>query len=151
MGKRGSSPRRAPAQHGVATATVCALMNMQCIVYMGETDIRRQHLNVQKMQMLGAEVRSVPAATKSLKDATNEAIRDWCCNPSDTYYIIGSTVGPHPYPDMVARLQSIISREIKQQLFSQQGRDYPDYLGRLRRGEAAMPPGHFTNTSGTTA
>ena len=128
MGKTRIIAETGAGQHGVATATVCALMNMQCIVYMGETDIRRQHLNVQKMQMLGAEVRSVTSGNKTLKDATNEAIRDWCCNPSDTYYIIGSTVGPHPYPDMVARLQSIISREIKQQLFSQQGRDYPDYL-----------------------
>ena len=128
MGKTRIIAETGAGQHGVATATVCALMNMQCIVYMGETDIRRQHLNVQKMQMLGAEVRSVTSGNKTLKDATNEAIRDWCCNPSDTYYIIGSTVGPHPYPDMVARLQSIISREIKRQLFRNRDRDYPDYL-----------------------
>jgi len=115
-------------QHGVATATVCALMNMECIVYMGKTDVARQHVNVQKMKMLGAEVRPVTSGNMTLKDATNEAIRDWCCNPADTYYIIGSTVGPHPYPDMVARLQSVISEEIKKQLLRQEGRDYPDYL-----------------------
>ena len=128
MGKTRIIAETGAGQHGVATATVCALMNMQCIVYMGETDIRRQHLNVQKMQMLGAEVRSVTSGNKTLKDATNEAIRDWCCNPSDTYYIIGSTVGPHPYPDMVARLQSVISEEIRKQLQQQECRDYPDYL-----------------------
>ena len=115
-------------QHGVATATVCALMNMQCIVYMGKTDVERQHINVQKMQMLGATVCPVTSGNMTLKDATNEAIRDWCCHPADTYYIIGSTVGPHPYPDMVARLQSVISKEIKKQLAEKEGRDYPDYL-----------------------
>ena len=115
-------------QHGVATATVCALMNMQCIVYMGKTDVERQHINVEKMKMLGAEVRPVTSGNMTLKDATNEAIRDWCCHPADTYYVIGSTVGPHPYPDMVARLQSVISEEIKKQLKEQEGREYPDYL-----------------------
>ena len=115
-------------QHGVATATVCALMNMECVVYMGEMDVNRQHLNVQKMKMLGAKVVPVTSGNKTLKDATNEAIRDWCCNPADTYYIIGSTVGPHPYPDMVARLQSVISKEIKKQLLEKENRDYPDYL-----------------------
>ncbi len=115
-------------QHGVATATICALMGMQCIVYMGKTDVERQHINVQKMEMLGAKVIPVTSGNMTLKDATNEAIRDWCCNPSDTFYIIGSTVGPHPYPDMVARLQSVISEEIKKQLQEKEGRDYPDYL-----------------------
>ena len=115
-------------QHGVATATVCALMNMECIVYMGKTDVERQHANVQKMEMLGATVVPVTSGNMTLKDATNEAIRDWCCHPSDTYYIIGSTVGPHPYPDMVARLQSVISEEIKKQLLEKEGRDHPDYL-----------------------
>lgn len=115
-------------QHGVATATVCALSGMKCIVYMGETDIARQKLNVQKMEMLGAEVRPVTSGNKTLKDATNEAIRDWCCNPADTHYIIGSVVGPHPYPDMVARFQSVISEEIKSQLAEKEGRDHPDYL-----------------------
>ena len=128
MGKKRIIAETGAGQHGVATATVCALMDMPCVVYMGETDIARQHLNVQKMQMLGAEVRSVTSGNKTLKDATNEAIRDWCCHPADTYYIIGSTVGPHPYPDMVARFQSVISREIKKQLLEKEGRDYPDYL-----------------------
>lgn len=115
-------------QHGVATATVCALMNMECIVYMGKTDVERQKLNVQKMEMLGAKVIPVTSGNMTLKDATNEAIRDWCCNPSDTYYVIGSTVGPHPYPDMVARLQSVISEEIRKQLKEKEGREKPDYL-----------------------
>lgn len=128
MGKTRIIAETGAGQHGVATATVCALMNMKCIVYMGKTDVERQFVNVQKMKMLGAEVRPVTSGNMTLKDATNEAIRDWCCNPSDTYYIIGSTVGPHPYPDMVARLQSIISKEIKKQLLEQEGRDYPDYL-----------------------
>jgi tryptophan synthase beta chain len=115
-------------QHGLAAATVCALMNMECIVYMGKTDVERQHANVQKIEMLGARVVPVTSGNMTLKDATNEAIRDWCCHPSDTYYIIGSTVGPHPYPDLVARLQSVISEEIKKQLQEKEGRDYPDYL-----------------------
>ena len=115
-------------QHGVATATVCALMNMPCVVYMGKTDVERQHPNVQKMEMLGATVIPVTSGNMTLKDATNEAIRDWCCHPDDTFYIIGSTVGPHPYPDMVARLQSVISEEIRSQLPEKEGRDYPDYL-----------------------
>ena len=95
---------------------------------MGATDVARQHVNVERMKMLGAEVYPVESGNKTLKDATNEAIRDWCCHPQDTFYIIGSTVGPHPYPDMVARLQSVISREIKEQLLEKEGRDYPDYL-----------------------
>ena len=128
MGKKRIIAETGAGQHGVATATVCALMNMECVVYMGETDIKRQHINVEKMKMLGAEVRPVTSGNKTLKDATNEAIRDWCCHPEDTYYIIGSTVGPHPYPDMVARLQSVISEEIKKQLAEHEGRDYPDYL-----------------------
>ncbi len=128
MGKPRIIAETGAGQHGVATATVCALMGMQCIVYMGETDVKRQHLNVQKMQMLGAEVRPVTSGNMTLKDATNEAIRDWCCNPADTHYIIGSTVGPHPYPDMVARFQSVISEEIQKQLQAKEGRDYPDYL-----------------------
>lgn len=128
MGKTRIIAETGAGQHGVASATVCALMGMNCIVYMGETDIARQKLNVQKMEMLGAEVRPVTSGNKTLKDATNEAIRDWCCNPADTHYIIGSTVGPHPYPDMVARFQSIISEEIKKQLLEKEGRDHPDYL-----------------------
>ena len=116
MGKRRIIAETGAGQHGVATATVCALMNMECIVYMGKTDAERQHVNVEKMKMLGATVVPVTSGNMTLKDATNEAIRDWCCHPADTYYIIGSTVGPHPYPDMVARLQSVISEEIKKQL-----------------------------------
>ena len=128
MGKTRIIAETGAGQHGVATATVCALMNMECIVYMGKTDVERQHANVQKMQMLGAAVRPVTSGNMTLKDATNEAIRDWCCHPADTFYVIGSTVGPHPYPDLVARLQSVISEEIKKQLAEQEGRDYPDYL-----------------------
>ena len=128
MGKKKLIAETGAGQHGVATATVCALMNMPCAVYMGKTDVERQHVNVEKMKMLGATVIPVTCGNMTLKDATNEAIRDWCCHPSDTYYVIGSTVGPHPYPDMVARLQSVISAEIKKQLLEQEGRDYPDYL-----------------------
>ena len=128
MGKRRIIAETGAGQHGVATATVCALMDMECVVYMGETDVQRQRINVEKMKMLGATVVPVTSGNKTLKDATNEAIRDWCCHPSDTFYIIGSTVGPHPYPDMVARLQSVISEEIKGQLQEHVGRDYPDYL-----------------------
>ena len=128
MGKKRIIAETGAGQHGVATATVCALMNMECIIYMGKTDVERQHINVERMKMLGATVCPVTSGNMTLKDATNEAIRDWCCHPADTYYIIGSTVGPHPYPDMVARLQSVISEEIKKQLFAHEGRDYPDYL-----------------------
>ena len=128
MGKTRIIAETGAGQHGVATATVCALMDMKCIVYMGKTDVERQHVNVQKMKMLGAEVRPVTSGNMTLKDATNEAIRDWCCNPAETFYIIGSTVGPHPYPDMVARLQSVISEEIKKQLLEKEGRENPDYL-----------------------
>ena len=115
-------------QHGVATATVCALMGLKCIVYMGATDIERQSPNVARMKMLGAEVISVTSGSSTLKDATNEAMRDWINNPIDTHYIVGSVVGPHPFPDMVARFQSVISKEIKEQLTELEGRDYPDYL-----------------------
>ncbi len=128
MGKTRIIAETGAGQHGVATATVCALMGMKCIVYMGKTDVERQHVNVERMKMLGATVCPVTSGNMTLKDATNEAIRDWCCHPSDTYYVIGSTVGPHPYPDMVARLQSVISEEIKKQLMEHEGRDYPDYL-----------------------
>ena len=128
MGKRRIIAETGAGQHGVATATVCALMNMPCRVYMGALDVERQHVNVERMRMLGAEVYPVESGNKTLKDATNEAIRDWCCHPSDTFYIIGSTVGPHPYPEMVAKLQSVISQEIKYQLREKVGRDWPDYL-----------------------
>ena len=128
MGKRRIIAETGAGQHGVATATVCALAGMECIVYMGRTDVERQRINVEKMKMLGAQVIPVTSGNGTLKDATNEAIRDWCCHPQDTYYIIGSTVGPHPYPDLVARLQSVISEEIRKQLQEQEGRDHPDYL-----------------------
>lgn len=115
-------------QHGVATATVCALMGMECVIYMGEVDINRQRPNVERMKILGAEVKSVKSGSKTLKDATNEAMRHWINNPDDTHYIIGSVVGPHPYPDMVARFQSIISEELLEQLKEVEGREYPDYI-----------------------
>jgi tryptophan synthase beta chain len=115
-------------QHGVATATVCALMGLECIVYMGELDIERQAPNVARMKMLGAEVRPARSGSKTLKDATNEAMRHWINNPVDTHYIIGSVVGPHPYPDMVARFQSVISEEIKSQLKEKTGSSFPDYV-----------------------
>ena len=128
MGKKRIIAETGAGQHGVATATACALMNMPCTVYQGALDVQRQHVNVERMKMLGATVVPVESGNKTLKDATNEAIRDWCCHPADTFYIIGSTVGPHPYPDMVARLQSVISEEIKWQLEEKIGRNYPDYL-----------------------
>ena len=128
MGKTRIIAETGAGQHGVATATVCALMGMPCTVYMGKTDVERQMPNVKKMQMLGATVFPVTSGNMTLKDATNEAIRDWCCHPSDTFYIIGSTVGPHPYPDIVARLQSVISEEMKSQLAEKEGRNYPDRI-----------------------
>lgn len=115
-------------QHGVATATVCALMGLQCVVYMGEVDMERQAPNVARMQMLGAKVRPAKSGSRTLKDATNEAIRDWINHPEDTYYLIGSVVGPHPYPDMVARFQSVISEEMKIQLSEKTGRYFPDKI-----------------------
>lgn len=128
LGKSRIIAETGAGQHGVATATVCALMQMECIVYMGKTDVERQAVNVRKMEMLGATVVPVTSGNMTLKDATNEAIRDWCCNPANTHYIIGSTVGPHPYPDMVARLQSVISEEIGRQLMEKENRPSPDYL-----------------------
>lgn len=128
MGKRRIIAETGAGQHGVAVATVCSLLRLECIVYMGKTDVERQHVNVERMKMLGATVRPVTSGNMTLKDAVNEAIRDWCCHPEDTYYVIGSTVGPHPYPDLVARLQSVISEEIRRQLLEHEGRDYPDYL-----------------------
>ena len=115
-------------QHGVATATVCALMGLECIVYMGAVDIKRQAPNVARMKMLGAKVVPAKSGSQTLKDATNEAIRDWINNPEDTHYIIGSVVGPHPYPDMVARFQSVISEEMRSQLKEQTGNENPDYI-----------------------
>ena len=128
LGKKRIIAETGAGQHGVATATVCALKGLQCIVYMGEVDIERQAPNVARMRMLGAEVRPARSGSRTLKDATNEAIRDWINNPEDTHYIIGSVVGPHPYPDMVARFQAIISEETKWQLQEKIGRDYPDAI-----------------------
>lgn len=127
MGKTHMLAETGAGQHGVAAATACALMGMDCTVFMGKTDIERQYLNVQKMRMLGAKVETVTSGNMTLKDATNEAIRYWCSHP-DSYYIIGSTVGPYPYPEMVGYFQSVISEEIKWQLQEKIGRDYPDYL-----------------------
>ena len=128
LGKNRIIAETGAGQHGVATATVCALMGIQCIVYMGAVDIQRQAPNVARMKMLGAEVRPAQSGSKTLKDATNEAIRDWINNPVDTHYIIGSVVGPHPYPDMVARFQAVISAEVQNQLESLEGRNYPDHV-----------------------
>ncbi|MEZ4777768.1 MAG: tryptophan synthase subunit beta [Flavobacteriaceae bacterium] len=128
LGKSRIIAETGAGQHGVATATVCALMGLQCIVYMGEIDIKRQAPNVARMKMLGATVIPATSGSKTLKDATNEAIRDWINNPLDTHYIIGSVVGPHPYPDMVARFQSVISQEVQQQLNEKEGRETPDFV-----------------------
>lgn len=128
MGKTRVIAETGAGQHGVATATVCALMDMKCEVFMGKTDIERQHVNVERMKMLGATVHPVTTGNMTLSDACSEAIRDWCCHPQDTYYLVGSTMGPHPYPDIVAKMQSIISKELKEQLTEKTGRDYPDYL-----------------------
>lgn len=121
LGKRRIIAETGAGQHGVATATVCALMGLECIVYMGALDIERQAPNVARMRMLGARIVPAMSGNQTLKDATNEAIRDWICNPVDTHYIIGSVVGPHPYPDLVARLQSVISEEIRAQLLEKEG------------------------------
>lgn len=128
LGKKRIIAETGAGQHGVATATVCALFGIKCVVYMGAVDVERQMPNVLRMRMLGAEVIPAQSGNRTLKDATNEALRDWINNPIDTHYIIGSVVGPHPYPDMVARLQSIISEEIKWQLKEKEGREKPDYV-----------------------
>ena len=128
LGKQRIIAETGAGQHGVATATVCALMGVQCVVYMGAVDIERQAPNVARMRMLGAEVRPATSGSQTLKDATNEAIRDWINNPTDTHYIIGSVVGPHPYPDLVARFQSVISEEMRGQLLEKTGRDHPDAI-----------------------
>jgi tryptophan synthase beta chain len=128
LGKKKIVAETGAGQHGVATATMCALKGLECIVYMGEIDIERQAPNVARMKMLGAEVRAAKSGSKTLKDATNEAMRHWINHPTDTHYIIGSVVGPHPYPDMVARFQSVISEEIRKQLLEQTGSELPDYV-----------------------
>jgi tryptophan synthase beta chain len=126
LGKRAIIAETGAGQHGVATATICALMDLKCTVFMGEKDMQRQYPNVMRMKMLGAEVIPAKSGSRTLKDATNEAIRYWISNPDNTHYLIGSVIGPHPYPDMVARLQSVISREIKLQLKESEGRENPD-------------------------
>lgn len=128
LGKKRIVAETGAGQHGVATATVCALMGMECIVYMGKVDIERQKPNVERMRMLGATVVPATCGSQTLKDATNEAMRHWINNPTDTHYIIGSVVGPHPYPDMVARFQSVISEEIREQLTGKTGSPNPDYV-----------------------
>lgn len=128
LGKSKIIAETGAGQHGVATATVCALMGMECIVYMGKLDMERQRPNVERMKILGATVVPVVSGSMTLKDATNEAMRHWISHPEDTHYIIGSVVGPHPYPDMVARFQSVISNEIRSQLIEEQGNPYPDYV-----------------------
>lgn len=128
LGKKRIIAETGAGQHGVATATVCALKGLECIVYMGEKDMQRQAPNVARMNMLGATVIPATSGSKTLKDATNEAIRDWINHPDDTHYIIGSVVGPHPYPDMVARFQSIISEEIKKQLMEKNGHELPTHV-----------------------
>ena len=128
LGKQKIIAETGAGQHGVATATVCALMGMECIVYMGKLDIDRQRPNVERMRILGAKVVPALSGNMTLKDATNEAMRHWINHPTDTHYIIGSVVGPHPYPDMVARFQSIISKEIKEQFKEKTGSEYPDYV-----------------------
>ncbi|MBB4805087.1 tryptophan synthase beta chain [Chryseobacterium defluvii] len=128
LGKTRIIAETGAGQHGVATATACALLGLECIVYMGEVDIRRQAPNVARMKMLGAKVVAATSGSKTLKDAVNEALRDWINNPVTTHYVIGSVVGPHPFPDLVARFQSIISKEIKEQLKEQTGRENPDYV-----------------------
>lgn len=128
MGKTRIIAETGAGQHGVATATVCALMGMQCEIFMGKTDVERQYTNVERMRMLGATVHPVSTGNMTLCDACSEAIRDWCSHPRDTYYLVGSTMGPHPYPDIVAKMQSVISEEIKWQLQEKTGRDYPDFL-----------------------
>jgi len=128
LGKKRIIAETGAGQHGVATATVCALKNLECIVYMGEKDIARQAPNVARMKMLGAKVIPAISGSKTLKDATNEAIRDWINNPESTYYLIGSVVGPHPYPDMVARFQSVISSEMRKQLKEKTGNELPQYV-----------------------
>ena len=128
LGKSRIIAETGAGQHGVATATVCALMGLECVVYMGKLDVERQAPNVLRMKMLGADVVPVTSGNMTLKDATNEAIRDWINNPVDTHYIIGSVVGPHPYPDLVTRLQSVISKEMKLQLTEHTGRSEPDYI-----------------------
>lgn len=148
LGKKRIIAETGAGQHGVATATVCALMGMECTVYMGSLDIERQKPNVERMKILGAKVVPATSGSQTLKDATNEAMRQWINNPVDTHYIIGSVVGPHPYPEMVARFQSVISEEIKWQLMEKEGREYPDAVIACVGGgsNAAGAYYHYYNT-----
>lgn len=150
LGKKRIIAETGAGQHGVATATVCALMGMDCTIYMGEIDIARQHPNVERMKILGAQVVPATSGSKTLKDATNEAMRAWINNPVDTHYIIGSVVGPHPYPEMVARFQSVISEEIKWQLKEKEGTENPDLVIACVGGgsNAAGAFYHYYNTAG---
>lgn len=143
LGKTHIIAETGAGQHGVATATVCALMDMPCTVFMGAKDMERQHPNVMRMKMLGATVVAVHSGSKTLKDATNEAIRYWINHPADTHYLIGSAIGPHPYPDLVARLQSVISKEIKQQLLIAEGSPLPDYVVACAGGGSNAAGGFF--------
>ena len=136
LGKTRIIAETGAGQHGVATATVCALKGLECVVYMGQKDIERQAPNVARMKMLGATVIPATSGSMTLKDATNEAIRDWINHPQNTHYIIGSVVGPHPYPDMVARFQSVISAEIKNQLLEKTGKEFPEYVFACEIGRA---------------
>lgn len=152
LGKQKIIAETGAGQHGVATATVCALMGMECIVYMGKIDMERQRPNVERMRILGTTVVPVTSGSMTLKDATNEAMRHWINNPTDTHYIIGSVVGPHPYPDMVTRFQSVISDEIKKQLQEEIGNPYPDYVFACVGGgsNAAGAFYHFLNDEHVT-
>jgi len=147
LGKRKIIAETGAGQHGVATATVCALMGMECMVYMGQLDMERQRPNVERMRILGAKVVAATSGNMTLKDATNEAMRHWINHPTDTHYIIGSVVGPHPYPDMVARFQSVISAEMKTQLVAETGNPFPDYVVACVGGgsNAAGAYYHFLN------
>ncbi len=148
LGKKRIIAETGAGQHGVATATVCALMGMECTIYMGSLDIERQKPNVERMKILGAKVVPATSGSKTLKDATNEAMRQWINNPVDTHYIIGSVVGPHPYPEMVARFQSVISEEMKWQLMEKEGRENPDLIVACVGGgsNAAGSFYHYYNT-----
>lgn len=152
LGKQKIIAETGAGQHGVATATVCALMGMECVVYMGKIDMERQRPNVERMRILGTTVIPVTSGSMTLKDATNEAMRHWINNPTDTHYIIGSVVGPHPYPDMVTRFQSVISDEIKKQLQEEIGNPYPDYVFACVGGgsNAAGAFYHFLNDEHVT-
>lgn len=151
LGKKRIIAETGAGQHGVATATVCALLDLECVIYMGKVDIERQQPNVQRMQLLGAKIVESVSGSQTLKDATNDAMRDWINNPTDTHYIIGSVVGPHPYPDLVSRFQAVISAELRWQLKAQTGSEEPDYILACVGGgsNAAGSFYHFADSSKT--